>query len=184
MSGGKIGGSEAGKNTSANLGGGVYTSGTFTMSGSAEVSYNTAASKGGGVYNNCNTFSLTDGSITNNTAATGGGVYCDRSETNPGNVTLSGKARIANNHAGNASSNLYLLEKGTVAASDLTTGAGIGVSTEVDVAGSQLNVAVTSDAVSANYFTSDNTTYITQIAGNSGTGYVVLTQPVPAICVI
>ena len=176
MSGGKIGGSEAGKNTSANLGGGVYTSGTFTMSGSAEVSYNTAASKGGGVYNNCNTFSLTDGSITNNTAATGGGVYCDRSETNPGNVTLSGKARIANNHAGNASSNLYLLEKGTVAASDLTTGAGIGVSTEVDVAGSQLNVAVTSDAVSANYFTSDNTTYITQIAGNSGTGYVVLTQ--------
>lgn len=43
MSGGKIGGSEAGKNTSANLGGGVYTSGTFTMSGSAEVSYNTAA---------------------------------------------------------------------------------------------------------------------------------------------
>ena len=176
MSGGKIGGSEAGKNTSANLGGGVYTSGTFTMSGSAEVSYNTAASKGGGVYNNCNTFSLTDGSITNNTAVTGGGVYCDRSETNPGNVTLSGKARIANNHAGNASSNLYLLEKGTVAASDLTTGAGIGVSTEVDVAGSQLNVAVTSDAVSANYFTSDNTTYITQIAGNSGTGYVVLTQ--------
>ena len=72
--------------------------------------------------------------------------------------------------------NVYLLEKGTVAASDLTTGAGIGVSTEVDVAGSQLNVAVTSDAVSANYFTSDNTTYITQIAGNSGTGYVVLTQ--------
>ena len=63
-----------------------------------------------------------------------------------------------------------------MAASDLTTGAGIGVSTEVDVAGSQLNVAVTSDAVSANYFTSDNTTYITQIAGNSGTGYVVLTQ--------
>ena len=173
MSGGKIGGSEAGKNTSANLGGGVYTSGTFTMSGSAEVSYNTAASKGGGVYNNCNTFSLTDGSITNNTAATGGGVYCDRSETNPGNVTLSGKARIANNHAGNANSNLYLLEKGTVAAGGLTAGAGIGVSTEVDVASSQLNVAVTSDTVSANYFTSDNTTYITQIAR---TDCVVLTQ--------
>ena len=176
MSGGKIGGSEAGKNTSANLGGGVYTSGTFTMSGSAEVSYNTAASKGGGVYNNCSTFSLTDGSITNNTAATGGGVYCDRSDNKTGDVTLSGKARIANNHAGDANSNLYLLENGTVAASGLTAGAGIGVSTAVDVASSQLNVQVTSDTVPANYFTSDNTTYITQIAGSNGTGYVVLTQ--------
>ena len=176
MSGGKIGGSEAGKNTSANLGGGVYTSGTFTMSGSAEVSYNTAASKGGGVYNNCSTFSLTDGSITNNTAATGGGVYCDRSDNETGNVTLSGKARIANNHAEDANSNLYLLKNGTVAANGLTAGAGIGVSTAVDVASSQLNVAVTSDTVSANYFTSDNTSYITQIAGNSGTGCVVLTQ--------
>lgn len=176
MSGGKIGGSEAGKNTSANFGGGVYTSGTFTMSGSAEVSYNTAASKGGGVYNNCNTFSLTDGSITNNTAATGGGVYCDRSDDKTGDVTLSGKARIANNHAGDANSNLYLLENGTVAASGLTAGAGIGVSTAVDIAGSQLNVKVTSDTVSANYFTSDNTTYITQIAGSSETGCVVLTQ--------
>ena len=176
MSGGKIGGSEAGKNTSANLGGGVYTSGTFTMSGSAEVSYNTAASKGGGVYNNRNTFSLTDGSITNNTAATGGGVYCDRSDNKTGDVTLSGKARIANNHAGDANSNLYLLENGTVVASGLTAGAGIGVSTAVDVASSQLNVQVTSDTVSANYFISDNTTYITQIAGSNGTGYIVLTQ--------
>ena len=176
MSGGKIGDSEAGKNTSANLGGGVYTSGTFTMSGSAEVSYNTAASKGGGVYNNCNTFSLTDGSITNNTAATGGGVYCDRSDTEPGNVILSGNARIANNHAGDANSNLYLLENGTVAANGLSADAGIGVSTAVDVAGSQRNVQVTSDTVSANYFTSDNTTYITQIAESNGTGYVVLTQ--------
>ena len=176
MIGGKIGGSEAGKNTSANLGGGVFTSGMFTMSGSAEVSYNTAASKGGGVYNNRDTFSLTDGSITNNTAATGGGVYCDRSDDKTGDVTLSGKARIANNHAGDANSNLYLLENGTVAASGLTAGAGIGVSTAVDIAGSQLNVKVTSDTVSANYFTSDNTTYITQIAGSSETGCVVLTQ--------
>ncbi len=173
MNGGKIGGSEAGKNTSANLGGGVFTSGMFTMSGSAEVSYNTAASKGGGVYNNRSTFSLTDGSITNNTAATGGGVYCDRSVTEPGNVTLSGNARIANNHAGDANSNLYLLENGTVAANGLSAGAGIGVSTAVDVAGSQLNVPVTSDTVSVNYFTSDNTTYITQIAR---TGCIVLTQ--------
>ena len=176
MNGGKIGGSEAGKNTSANLGGGVFTSGTFTMSGSAEVSYNMAASKGGGVYNNRSTFSLTDGSITNNTAATGGGVYCNRSDNTTGDVTLSGKARIANNHAGNANSNLYLLENGTVAANGLSAGAGIGVSTEVNVAGSPLNVPVTSDTVSANYFTSDNTAYITQIAGSSGTGCVVLTQ--------
>ena len=175
MRGGTIGGTGDAANKAKN-GGGVYTSGTFTMSGSAEVSYNTAASKGGGVYNNCNTFSLADGSITNNTAATGGGVYCDRSDTKPGNVTLSGKARIANNHAGDANSNLYLLKNGTVVASGLTAGAGIGVSTAVDVASSQLNVQVTSDTVSANYFTSDNTTYITQIAGSNGPGYVVLTQ--------
>lgn len=176
ISGGKIGGSEAGKNTSANRGGGVYTSGTFTMTQNAEVSYNTTEKEGGGVYNNRGVFSLTDGRITNNTAATGGGVYCDRSDEETGTVTLAGKARIADNKANAANSNLYLLRYGTVSAVGLSAGAGIGVSTEVDVAASQINVAVTSDAVSANYFTSDNSSYETMLTQGVVPNKVGLTQ--------
>ena len=161
-------------NTAAKGGGGVFTSGTFAMSDSAEVSYNTAVSEGGGVYNNNDgKFTMTGGKITNNIAATGGGVYLGINDQ--GVMTLSGKARIAGNKAGNANSNLYLPSGKTVIAKDLTAGAGIGVSTQADLV--EGNVLVTSDAVSANYFTSDNTTYETKLTeGTTSANRVILTQ--------
>ena len=89
-------------------------------------------------------------------------------------MTLSGKARIAGNRAGSANSNLYLLNDGTVSAAGLTAGAGIGVSTQKEPG--EINVAVTSDAVSANYFTSDDSSYETMLTGGPSPNRVGLTQ--------
>jgi uncharacterized repeat protein (TIGR02543 family) len=70
-SGSKITGNTA----SYDGGGGVYSSGTFTMDG-GEISGNTA-SYGGGVYVSSGTFTMSGGAISGNTASSyyGGGVY-------------------------------------------------------------------------------------------------------------
>jgi parallel beta-helix repeat protein len=79
-----IGGSINGNTTSSTLGGGggVYSSGTFTMSGGT-INGNTASSYGGGVYG---TFTMSGGAISGNTASTGGGVS--------GPFMMSGEARV------------------------------------------------------------------------------------------
>jgi hypothetical protein len=64
---------------SAVYGGGVKSSGTFTMEDNASVDHNTSSQYGGGVYFNGSTFTLTDGYIGDNettgSSTHGGGVY-------------------------------------------------------------------------------------------------------------
>jgi hypothetical protein len=65
---------------------GVYSSGTFTMTGGS-INGNTAGSNGGGVYSS-GTFTMTGGVISGNTALNGGGVYGDTRKS--GRFTKSG----------------------------------------------------------------------------------------------
>jgi hypothetical protein len=70
MTGGEITGGN-----NAKYGGGVANDGTFTMSGEAVISGNAASTFGGGVVN-CDTFEMNGGTISgNNASESGGGVY-------------------------------------------------------------------------------------------------------------
>jgi predicted outer membrane repeat protein len=79
-------------NTSGQDGGGVYTLGTFTMSGSPVISLNKATGSGGGVYQNGGTFTLTGGTVYGldvaskaNTATASGAAYYH--ETSGGGIS-------------------------------------------------------------------------------------------------
>ena len=86
----------------ASSGGGVYTAGTFTMSG-GEISGNTASYAGGGVY--AITFSMSGGKISGNTVSSdgstsrGGGVYGSTFSMSGGEI--SGNTVSGNNYANN-----------------------------------------------------------------------------------
>jgi uncharacterized repeat protein (TIGR02543 family) len=79
-------GSKITGNTASNCGGGVYSGGTFTMSG-GEISGNSTSASyqayGGGVYVSSGTFTMSGGEISGNSASAsysysyGGGVYVD-----------------------------------------------------------------------------------------------------------
>ena len=122
MSGGTIT-----RNTSANVGGGVSNSSTFTMSDEAVISYNEAANKGGGIYNSFGAVNMNGGTITNNTASEGGGVYHSYGDSSA--MIVSGASKITGNGNGNTESNLYIYGSNwPVTAGSLSNGARIGVS--------------------------------------------------------
>ena len=125
MTGGTIYG-----NTASYMGGGVYNVGTFTVTGGV-ICGNTAGNFGGGV-GNVGTFTMTGGAISGNTVTNGygGGVLAGIT----GTFTVGGTARIVDNTAGGATSNVHEQNSGSIAlvtiSSDipLATGASIGIS--------------------------------------------------------
>jgi len=81
--------------SSSGNGGGIYNSGTMTISNST-IANNTTAHNAGGIYNNGGTVNISNSTIANNAAPSGigGGIY----NLNGGTVTIS-NSTIANNHA-------------------------------------------------------------------------------------
>jgi formylglycine-generating enzyme required for sulfatase activity len=120
----------SGYNRSGN-GGGVYNSGSFTMSGHAIVHNNTAIGEpdgngaGGGVYNYNGNFTMEDSAVisgntvdgTTGWGGDGGGVYIQGNSSSATNFTMSGNARISGNSAsyggGGVVYNIYSGNTGT-----------------------------------------------------------------------
>lgn len=99
---------------SAEYGGGVYVTSTFTMSG-GEISDNTSTNDGGGIYSYGGTATMTGGEISYNSADNnGGGVALDNHST----VAME-NATITQNTAGNRGGGVYA-ESDTFTATDCT----------------------------------------------------------------
>jgi hypothetical protein len=152
MSGGEITG-----NTAQENGGGVYvfSSTDLTMTGGS-IAGNAAGICGGGVYVDGSTFAVSGGSIANNGAATGGGVYVASRTDVPltgkldlagGSITgntaaelgggvyvtkesvlsVAGSAKVVENKAKDAASNVHLMPATLVVGGKLAEGAFFGV---------------------------------------------------------
>ena len=172
-------------NRVSGTGGGVFSSGTFTMSGGS-ITDNTAdkrddpgtVGKGGGVYIYATgTFTMSGGSITENTAkngtdtttiAKGGGVYAETGCT----FNVSGNSVIQENKADNkGADNVYLAENSPASITvhgTMSPDAKIGVTMEsIGVFTSGFGTKMPS-AESSSYFTSDDTRY--EVASTTGSG--------------
>ena len=145
-------------------GGGVYNNGSeFSMYGGV-ISGNNSEDCGGGVfYHNGGSFNMFGGEITDNKSAShGGGVYF----ASTGSFNMKGTVNITKNKVEEIDNNLYLWEGKQVSASGLTSEARIGVTTKVKPTENS-PVTITSDSVSVNCFSSDNSDYETAIDENS-----------------
>ena len=163
MSGGTISRNELVGPASNLSGGGVFSQGgTFTMSGGT-ITGNKAKEYGGGVYINTGTFTMSGGEITSNSSESCGGGVCYSSSRL---FKMSGTVNITENKVGTTPNNLYLWNGQQVSASGLTSGAKIGVTTQIAPTNDS-SVPITSDSVSANCFSSDNSDYETAIDENS-----------------
>ena len=161
MYGGTITGNKAEQTYGTEYGGGVYNQGTFNMYG-GEITNNTATVGGGGVFNK-GTFTMSGGEITSNSSESYGGGVCYLSSQL---FKMSGTVNITENKVGTTPNNLYLWNGQQVSASGLTSGAEIGVTTQI-VPINDSSVPITSDSVSVNCFSSDNSDYETAIDENS-----------------
>ena len=150
MYGGTITGNKAEQTYGTEYGGGVYNQGTFNMYG-GEITNNTATVGGGGVFNK-GTFTMSGGEITSNSSESYGGGVCYSSSQL---FKMSGTVNITENKVGTTPNNLYLWNGQQVSASGLTSGAEIGVTTQI-VPINDSSVPITSDSVSVNCFFSDN----------------------------
>ena len=163
MSGGTISRNELVGPASNLSGGGVFSQGgTFTMSGGT-ITGNKAKEYGGGVYINTGTFTMSGGEITSNSSESYGGGVCYSSSQL---FKMSGTVNITENKVGTTPNNLYLWNGQQVSASGLTSGAEIGVTTQIAPTNDS-SVTITSDSVSVNCFSSDNSDYETAIDENS-----------------
>ncbi|WP_456034717.1 InlB B-repeat-containing protein [Roseburia inulinivorans] len=145
-------------------GGGVYNNGSeFNMYGGV-ISGNNSEDCGGGVFcHNGGSFNMFGGEITDNKSTSdGGGVYF----ASTGSFNMKGTVNITKNKVGEIDNNLYLCEGKQVSASGLTSEARIGVTTAI-VPTDTSAVPITSDDVSANCFSSDNSDYETTIDENN-----------------
>ena len=145
-------------------GGGVYNNGSeFNMYGGV-ISGNNSEDCGGGVFcHNGGSFNMFGGKITHNKSTSdGGGVYF----ASTGSFNMKGTVNITKNKVGEIDNNLYLCEGKQVSASGLTSEARIGVTTAIAPTDTSA-VPITSDDVSANCFSSDNSDYETAIDENS-----------------
>ena len=145
-------------------GGGVYNNGSeFNMYGGV-ISGNNSEDCGGGVfYHNGGSFNMFGGEITDNKSTSdGGGVYF----ASTGSFNMKGTVNITKNKVEEIDNNLYLWEGKQVSASGLTSEARIGVTTKVKPTENS-PVTITSDSVSVNCFSSDNSDYETAIDENS-----------------
>ena len=161
MYGGTITGNKAEQTYGTEYGGGVYNQGTFNMYG-GEITNNTATVGGGGVFNK-GTFTMSGGEITSNSSESYGGGVCYSSSQL---FKMSGTVNITENKVGTTPNNLYLWNGQQVSASGLTSGAEIGVTTQI-VPINDSSVPITSDSVSVNCFSSDNSDYEIAIDENS-----------------
>ena len=163
MSGGTISRNELVGPDSNLSGGGVFSQGgTFTMSGGT-ITGNKAKEYGGGVFINTGTFTMSGGEITSNSSESyGGGVWYSSLQL----FKMSGTVNITENKVGTTPNNLYLWNGQQVSASGLTSGAEIGVTTQIAPINDS-SVPITSDSVSVNCFSSDNSDYETAIDENS-----------------
>ena len=163
MSGGTISRNELVGPASNLSGGGVFSQGgTFTMSGGT-ITGNKAKEYGGGVFINTGTFTMSGGEITSNSSESYGGGVCYSSSQL---FKMSGTVNITENKVGTTPNNLYLWNGQQVSASGLTSGAEIGVTTQIAPTNDS-PVTITSDAASASCFFSDNSDYETAIDENS-----------------
>ena len=163
MSGGTISRNELVGPDSNLSGGGVFSQGgTFTMSGGT-ITGNKAKEYGGGVFINTGTFTMSGGEITSNSSESYGGGVCYSSSQL---FKMSGTVNITENKVGTTPNNLYLWNGQQVSASGLTSGAEIGVTTQIAPTNDS-SVPITSDSVSVNCFSSDNSDYETAIDENS-----------------
>ena len=145
-------------------GGGVYNNGSeFNMYGGV-ISGNNSEDCGGGVFcHNGGSFNMFGGKITDNNANThGGGVYFASTKS----FNMKGTVNITKNKVGEIDNNLYLEKDKTVSASGLTSEARIGVTTAIAPTDTSA-VPITSDSVSVNCVSSDNSDYETAIDENS-----------------
>ena len=145
-------------------GGGVYNNGSeFNMYGGV-ISGNNSEDCGGGVFcHNGGSFNMFGGKITDNNANThGGGVYFASTKS----FNMKGTVNITKNKVGEIDNNLYLEKDKTVSASGLTSEARIGVAIAIAPTDTSA-VPITSDSVSVNCFSSDNSDYETAIDENS-----------------
>ena len=145
-------------------GGGVYNNGSeFNMYGGV-ISGNNSEDCGGGVFcHNGGSFNMFGGEITDNKSTSdGGGVYF----ASTGSFNMKGTVNITKNKVGEIDNNLYLCEGKQVSASGLTSEARIGVTTAIAPTDTSA-VPITSDDVSANCFSSDNSDYETTIDENN-----------------
>ena len=145
-------------------GGGVYNNGSeFNMYGGV-ISGNNSEECGGGVFcHNGGSFNMFGGEITDNKSTSdGGGVYF----ASTGSFNMKGTVNITKNKVGEIDNNLYLCEGKQVSASGLTSEARIGVTTAIPPTDTSA-VPITSDDVSVNCFSSDNSDYETAIDENS-----------------
>ena len=161
MYGGTITGNKAEQTYGTEYGGGVYNQGTFNMYG-GEITNNTATVGGGGVFNK-GTFTMSGGEIISNSSESYGGGVCYSSSQL---FKMSGTVNITENKVGTTPNNLYLWNGQQVSASGLTSGAEIGVTTQI-VPINDSSVPITSDSVSVNCFSSDKSDYETAIDENS-----------------
>ncbi|MDD2994163.1 MAG: InlB B-repeat-containing protein, partial [Pygmaiobacter sp.] len=167
-------------NTASENGGGAYIDYGygFTMSGGS-VADNTANKNGGGVYAGSSAFIMTGGSVTGNSSRqeNGGGVYAPDSH-----FFVGGKAVVTDNTKGEAgaavANNVYLPKYIRVVYADvhfsapsLTTGARIGVTTEIaPVKGTPVDITnVKQNTDNSGYFFSDNDAYM--VKNSTGTIY-------------
>ena len=145
-------------------GGGVYNNGSeFNMYGGV-ISGNNSEDCGGGVFcHNGGSFNMFGGEITDNKSTSdGGGVYF----ASTGSFNMKGTVNITKNKVGEIDNNLYLCEGKQVSASGLTSEARIGVTTAIAPTDTSA-VPITSDDVSVNCFSSDNSDYETTIDENN-----------------
>ena len=144
-------------------GGGVYNNGSeFNMYGGV-ISGNNSEDCGGGVFcHNGGSFNMFGGEITDNKSTSdGGGVYF----ASTGSFNMKGTVNITKNKVGEIDNNLYLEKDKTVSASGLASEARIGVTTAIAPTDTSA-VPITSDSVSVNGFSSDNSDYVTDIDEN------------------
>ena len=144
-------------------GGGVYNNGSeFNMYGGV-ISGNNSEDCGGGVFcHNDGSFNMFGGEITDNKSTSYGGGVCYSSSQL---FKMSGTVNITENKVGTTPNNLYLWNGQQVSASGLTSGAEIGVTTQIAPTNDS-SVTITSDSVSVNGFSSDNSDYETAIDEN------------------
>ncbi|MFI3165650.1 MAG: hypothetical protein R3Y45_05150 [Bacillota bacterium] len=178
--------------TTNSYGGGVYVwnGGVFNMYG-GEISYNSSASIGGGVYSD-GEFNLIGGKIKNNTATYGAGIYADGEVSNDdAKVTISGgtiSANTATYGAGIYVAGTVVMNGGSVTGNKADTGTGGGaylkdgsftVSDDAKISG---NTAVRTTGTTTNNVNIPNNSMTITVAGaltgtigvirQSGTGTV------------
>ncbi len=163
-------------------GGGILSDNSLTISNTT-ISGNTVSGEnvngrdgfGGGIYAS-NTTTFNDGTIIqNNTASTAaGGVY--RSVSKP--LSIAGKIKITENTASSATSNLYFssstIKNPIIVDSELDEQTSIGVTVNgVTADNIPLNIVTVDESaedlnwLNKNYFTSDNSDYITLMSENN-----------------